>query len=101
MRIEFIEPAEDEFLEAVKYYNEESEGRGFEFAAELSRTLERIVQHPKAWTPLTDRARRCRMNRFPYGIIYQIRPEKILIIAIMHFHRHPKTWKSRLSTKDS
>ena len=56
--VEFIQPAEDEFIDAVTYYNGEREGLGYEFAVEVSRTLERIVQHPKAWTPLSDRTRR-------------------------------------------
>ncbi len=43
--------AELEFAEAVEYYNQESEGLGFKFAAEVKRTLERIVQFPKAWMP--------------------------------------------------
>ena len=98
MFIEFTKPAENEFIDVVEYYNGEREGLGFDFAVEVRKTLERIVQHPKAWTILSDRTRRCRMNRFPYGIIYQIRPDKILIIAIMHFHRHPEAWKSRLNS---
>lgn len=32
MNVVFLAPAEAEFLEAVAYYNQESEGLGFEFA---------------------------------------------------------------------
>ncbi len=90
MQIEFIQPAEQEFLEAIEYLNSESEGLGFEFAAEVRTTLERIILFPKAWQPLSDRSRRCRTKRFPYSIIYQIRPNMILIVAVMHMHRDPK-----------
>jgi plasmid stabilization system protein ParE len=96
MNITFLSSAEDEFLEAIAYYNQQSEGLGFEFALEIERTLERILQYPEAWTPLSKRTRRCRTNRFPYGVIYQIRGESILIIAIMHLNKHPDSWKSRL-----
>ena len=99
MKIDFLAPAESEFKEAIAYYNMQSEGLGFEFAAEVKRTLERIIQHPKAWSPLSKRTRRCRTNRFPYGVIYQIRGETILIVAIMHLSRDPQTWKSRLRQK--
>ncbi len=98
MKVEFLSVAEREFAEAVEYYNQESEGLGFKFAAEVKRTLERIVQFPKAWTPLSERTRRCRTNRFKYGVIYQIREDKILIVAIMHLNRDPDSWKSRVST---
>jgi len=98
MKIEFLKPAECEFLDAIEYYNNESEGLGYEFTIEVSKTLERIVQYPKAWTPLSKRTRRCRTKRFPYSVIYQIRPDKILIIAIMHMHCKPKNWKTRLKS---
>lgn len=95
MKIDFLEPAEIELHNAIEYYNGISSGLGYEFALEIKRTLERIIQFPEAWSPLSKRTRRCLMNRFPYGVIYQIRKENILIIAIMHLHQKPTSWKNR------
>jgi len=97
MKIVFLSPAKDEFAEAVSFYNSQSEGLGYDFAAEVKKTLERIVQYPNAWSKLSERTRRCRTNRFPYGIIYQRREDTLLIVAVMHLSRSPKTWKSRLT----
>jgi plasmid stabilization system protein ParE len=97
MRVELLSAAEAELVEAVSYYNAQSEGLGFEFAAEVKQTIKRIVQFPDAWQRLSARSRRCRTKRFPYGVVYQIRDDVILIVAIMHLRRHPDTWKSRLS----
>ncbi len=96
MRVDFLDAAESEFLEAISYYNGESEGLGYEFAAEVNRAIGRISEYPNAWTQLSKRTRRCRTNRFPYGVIYQIRSDMILILAIMHLHRDPESWKDRL-----
>ena len=100
MKIEFLPPARAELTDAVLFYNTQSEGLGYEFAAEVKRTLERIAQYPDAWFRLSKRTRRCRTNRFPFGVIYQIRKEAVLVVAVMHLSREPQTWRSRLGTKE-
>lgn len=100
MEIAFLAPAEAEFNDAISYYNMQSEGLGYEFAAEVKRTIQRIIRYPEAWTKLSKRTRRCRTNRFPYGVIYQVREGILLIVAVMHLSREPQTWKSRLRNEE-
>ena len=101
MTIEFVAPARDELQEAIAYYNAQSEGLGYEFAAEIKRTLERIVQYPEAWYRLSRRTHRCRTNRFPYGIVYQVKKDTLLVVAVMHLSREPETWRSRLGRNNA
>ncbi len=96
MIIDFLEPAESEFIDAIAYYNTQSENLGFEYAEEVKKTIVRILQYPSAWTPLSKRTRRCRTNRFPYGVVYQIRGETLLIVAVMNLHQEPQRWMTRL-----
>jgi plasmid stabilization system protein ParE len=98
MKVEILSAAEAELADAVAYYNGQSEGLGYEFAAEIRQTIARILQFPDAWTRLSARTRRCRTKRFPYGLVYQIRGDVVLIVAVMHLRRHPDTWKSRLGS---
>lgn len=53
INIKFLTPAEAEFFDAISYYNIQSEGLGYEFAAEVKRTIGRIIQYPEAWTKLS------------------------------------------------
>ncbi len=96
MNVIILEVAQQELAEAIAYYNQQSEGLGYEFAAEFKRTVARIQNFPRAWAPLSARSRRCRTNRFPYGVIYQIRDEQLLIVAVMELHRDPKSWQERV-----
>jgi plasmid stabilization system protein ParE len=95
MMVEFLAPAQAELAEAVAYYDSQEQGLGSQFAAEVRRTIQRILQYPEAWSSISKRTRRCRTSKFPYGIIYQIRSNVVLIVAVMHLHREPRTWKSR------
>jgi plasmid stabilization system protein ParE len=95
MVVKFLVPTQAELAEAVAYYDSQESGLGSKFAEEVKRTIERILQYPQAWSLLSRRTRRCRTNKFPYGIIYQIRGDVVLIVAVMHLHREPTTWKRK------
>ena len=91
-KVLFLDPAIKEFEFAIDYYNNQSEGLGFEFALEVRRTLERIVRYPFAWYPLSINTRRCRTNRFPYGVVYHLKGSRIIVVAVMHLHQNPRIW---------
>jgi hypothetical protein len=97
MSIRILSCAEQELADVVDYYNEQCPGLGFEFAAEVKSTLSRIVSFPNAWPLFSQRTRRCMTNRFPYGVLYQIRTNHILVTAIMHLKRDPKKWQEQLT----
>ena len=97
MTVRILSCAEQEFVEAVEYYNDQCPGLGYEFAAEVVKALERIRSFPDAWPAFSTRARRCLVSRFPYGVIYQIRGSDVLVVGIMHLKRDPKPWQDRLA----
>jgi plasmid stabilization system protein ParE len=96
MNVQFFEPARAELADAVNHYNSQAEGLGFDFSDEIQTTIERIIEYPEAWILVSKRTRRCRTKRFPYGVIYQVRGNTLLIIAVMHLHREPQSWRTRI-----
>jgi len=96
VQIRFLEIAEIELDEAVQYFNSEAAGLGDDFLSEILNALDRIARFPEAWQPCSKRTRRARTRRFPYGIIYQIRREEILVIAVANLHREPGYWEDRI-----
>ena len=99
MNYYFLEPAKEELEEAIAYYEQQREGLGEQFAEEVSKAIERILNHPQAWSQLSANIRRCRTKRFPYGIVYGVRGEDIIIVAVMHLHRKPRYWEDRLGNE--
>jgi len=40
--------------------------------------------------------RRRLIRRFPFGILYRIEPEEIVIVAVAHLLRKPGYWRKRI-----
>jgi hypothetical protein len=96
MNVSTLPPATQELVEAVAWYNQQRDGLGYQFVKEFENALDRIVQLPNAWAQLSKNVRCCRLNRFPYGVLYTMREEDIVIVAVMHLHREPGYWEDRL-----
>ena len=97
MNAKFLTPARSEVREIIAYYNQQRQGLGLEFAAELKQALLRIRNYPTAWSPLSSRVRRCLINRFPYSVIYEVRRDLLLVAAIQHHSKEPNSWRDRMN----
>ena len=95
MKFFFHPEADEEFSQAIDYYEQVQLGLGYDFAIEVSSTIARIVEFPRAWPSIEEDIHRCLTKRFPYGILYSIEQKKIYILAVMHLNREPGYWKYR------
>ena len=97
MEIQFLELAEQELDETYKYYEYQQKDLGNRFINEIQKSIELIKYYPKGWHPLSKNSRRCLVKNFPYGVVYQIKENYILVVAIVNLHRKPNYWVGRLS----
>jgi hypothetical protein len=74
VRVRFLEIAEIELDQAIQWYGAQAPGLGEAFLIEVLSAADRIAHFPEAWQPLGEGVRRCRLSRFPYGLIYTVRP---------------------------
>lgn len=93
MKYRFTSAALSELRQAAVYYEQEQNGLGALFLDEIDGAVDRILRFPFAWHPTSSRTRRCRTHRFPFGLLYQVRPDEILITAVMDLRRDPKRWR--------
>ena len=96
MQVKFLTPARADVREIVSYYNDQREGLGSEFTVELRQTLMRVKHYPRAWSWLSTRVRRCRVNRFPFSVIYEVREDAVIVAAIQHHREEPNSWRNRI-----
>jgi toxin ParE1/3/4 len=92
---EFHRLAEYELNEAAQYYDLEEPGLGAAFLEEVDRCLQSIQAAPEAGAILRGTVRRRLLRRFPYALLYKIRPSGIRILAVMNLRRRPTYWVGR------
>jgi plasmid stabilization system protein ParE len=96
MNYSFDPEARQELVDAALYYDAARLGLGEEFRTEIVQLISEACEHPTRWSKVSRRARRHRSGRFPYGVVYQIMPTEVRILAVMHRARRPGCWRHRL-----
>lgn len=94
-RVRFRPEAEAELLESRAWYEERQPGLGATFAAVVESAIEQIVETPLAYPWVRGATRRAILRRFPYAVYFQVLPEEVVILAVIHGRRHPRRWQSR------
>jgi plasmid stabilization system protein ParE len=94
--VEFHPEAQNEFAAAARFYEDQRHGLGLDFTVTIQQTYERLLEFPSAGAPFGRRVRRVLVPKFPYGLLYRAESDRIYIIAVMHLHRRPGYWRSRL-----
>jgi len=96
MRFEFHPDALAEYADAARYYAGCQAGLELRFIACVESAIRRILENPGRGSFFDRDARRCLTHIFPYAILYTIEPDYVLIVAVMHCHREPGFWRTRL-----
>ncbi len=95
MKIEFLELAQTELDQAFEWYETQQKDLGVQFLNEFDAAIRRIITYPESYILIEKDVRRCLVKRFPYGILYGIDIDKIIVITVAHLHRKPDYWIDR------
>ena len=87
--------AREDIARAVAWYHEQAPGLGAEFLRALDIALQRIVREPEPHPIVHGRVRRALLPRFPYGVFHAESGDAVVVLAVVHAHRHPRTWPGR------
>ncbi len=83
--------ARQEIFEAWKWYEEQQDGLGERFEAEVFRKISLITINPLQY-PLKKRTHEVNTNDFPFLIVYRINKSRklVMIVSVFHTSRHPR-----------
>jgi plasmid stabilization system protein ParE len=93
--VRLLQTAEQEMVDAAAYYEVQVRGLGDDFLKKVESALVDIADNPTQWPVVSQNIRRRLIHRFPYGLLYRIDSEEVVVLAIAHLHRHPTYWVNR------
>ena len=88
--------AEIDVADAVAWYEDQRAGLGNQLPDEIESVLERVVHSPFQFPQIRDEVRRALLRRFPYSVYFCVSHQTVDIIAVLHQHRDPRTWQTRV-----
>jgi len=84
--VEFDPRAELEYADAFAWYEESSVDLGYRFKDSMLRKIDYIIKYPSHFPLRKKGYRECKIDNFPYLIIYKSYPEKDLLYVLSIFH---------------
>jgi len=90
--------AETDVAQAAEWYNRIRPGLGDDLVQCVENALARILEYPEAFTVILIDVRRVLVRRFPYGVFFRLRHDRIEIEAVFHLRAHPAHLRGRLET---
>lgn len=94
-RLEFHPEARAELLSAIDRYELLRPGLGASFLFAVQSAAQHSIDWPDAGAPVGAALRRVFVRRFPYYLLYAPEGDRLLIVAVGHFRRHPTFWSDR------
>lgn len=100
MKARLLPPARAEAKSAAHWYESEQQGLGDDFVLALDAALEIIENDPHRFARVetvrtTRDIHRIPLARFPFYVIYEIRADEVVVVAVAHAKRRPGYWMNR------
>ena len=97
MKYNFLSEAEAEYLESIRFYEEQQAKLGLTLIHEFERLIDIIVERPLSWRQVNSSGIRCvSLTRFPYSVFYRVLDQEVQITAFAHHRRRPMYWLKRI-----
>jgi toxin ParE1/3/4 len=95
MRLTWHPDAENELIDAAKFYNRRIAGLGAHLLDAVDAAAQQIAEDPQRFPVIEDDIQRCRVQRFPYCVYFRCLPDTIRILVVKHHSRGSDFWKDR------
>lgn len=92
-RLRFSPQALLDYEDAATWYRQRNPTAASRFRRETNDCIRRILASPRLAALTPQGTRRALLRNFPYVLHYAEVKDGIVIIAVVHAHRHPDAWR--------
>lgn len=94
--------AEADIGDGAIWYESREPGLGLELISEVRSAISRALESPESFTRVRRKpvVRRVLTRRFPYRVFFIVRPDAIVVFAVIHAARHDRVWQHRAEPED-
>jgi plasmid stabilization system protein ParE len=82
-----------ELADASDWYDAQDKRLADDLLFAFEETISTIVQNPFQYQVIRRKTRRASLGKFPYGLIYSVSENDIVILSCFHGRRNPKRWQ--------
>lgn len=95
--VTITDAAEDDIREAFLWYEGQKDNLGSLLEDDVNKAIDSLQSNPLKTQVRYGNTRIFFLQKFPYGIHFQVNEEQntILIIAVLHTAQDPQKWKAR------
>lgn len=87
--------AEQDIREAYSWYETQISGLGANLLLRIDAALSSVQRNPRQYPLIHQEVRRCLVRRFPYGILFLEEDKRVIVLAVFHAKRAPRSWQER------
>jgi toxin ParE1/3/4 len=87
--------AEQDLLEAQRWYDVQQAGLGHEFRLTIDAVLRRLQESPQIYPTVYRGIRRVVVRRFPYLLYFLFDADTVTVLACLHGRRHARAFRTR------
>src|SRR3954454_7939314 len=84
-----------ELAAASDWYDAQDSRLADKFLHTFDTTIEKVLQNPLQYQKVHGDVRRANIGRFPYGLIYRMSGDEVVVISCFHGRRNPKGRQGR------
>lgn len=99
MKLRFTEAAETDLAAALMFYESQSAGLGAKMLAHVNEACSNLSLFPNSGRVAFGNLRKCKVARFPFGIVYRVEPDHIDVYAVIDLRRDPDQIHQELASR--